>query len=343
MSERVLIANAADATISVFALEGDRLVHRATTALPGSCSTFAVDPVARLVYAFVKAEVPSIVTLRLEDSGALVELSRSACGAAMAYLELTPDGRWLLGASYHAGIGAVWPVSDGVLGTPTAEIAFPNLHCVKVTADGDHAYFVSLGAELIAQYALNEGALTPLDPPTVAGPDGSGPRHLVLSDDERDAYLVTEFSGEVVRFARDDAGRLTRAEARSIIDPDAGLAHSRFGADPRSEHLIWGADLQLAAGGRLALASERTAGTLATLVLDAAGRLGDVVALRPTEPQPRGFAVAADGTRAVVVGELSTTASLYAIGADGVLVDLDRVETGRGANWVRTVPGGDRS
>ncbi len=343
MTELVLIANAGDATISAFALEGERLVPLVTTDLPGSSSTFAVDPVARLVYAFVKADVPSIVTLALGADGTLVETSRSACGAAMAYLELTPDGRWLLGASYHAGVGAVWPVSDGVLGTPTAEIAFPNLHCVKVTADGEYAYFVSLGAELIAQYALNEGALTPLDPPTVAGPEGSGPRHLVLSADENDAYLVTEFSGEVVRFARDAAGRLTRAEALSFVDPDAGLAHSRFGADPRAEHLIWGADLHLAADGRLALASERTAGTLATLALDAAGHLRDVVALRRTEPQPRGFAVTADGTRSVVVGELSTTASVYAIGADGVLRETDRVETGRGANWVRIVPGGPRS
>jgi len=340
MSELVLIANAGDATVSVFALEGDQLVHRATTPLPGSSSAFAVDPVARLVYASVKGDVPSIVTLRLDDSGALVESSRTASGAPMAYLELTPDGRWLLGASYHAGVGVVWPVGDGVLGTRASEIAFPNLHCVKVTADGGHAYFVSLGAGLIAQYALDEGALTPLDPPTVPGPERSGPRHLVLSDDESDAYLVTEFSGEVVRFARDAAGRLTRAEARSIVDPDAGLAHSRFGADPRSEHLIWGADLHLAAGGRLALASERTAGTIASLALDASGRLGEMVALRPTEPQPRGFAVTGDGTRAVVVGELSTTAILYAVGADGVLTGLDRAETGRGANWVRIIPGG---
>jgi 6-phosphogluconolactonase len=332
----VLIANAGDSTISSFALDADRLRPLATTPVAGSCSTFAVDARRNLVYAGVKGDPPAILTLTLDRAtGRLTQVGRKACGGALHYLELTPGGALLLGASYHAGAGAVWPVAAGVLADPSAEIRFPNLHCVKTTADGAFAYFVSLGAELIAQYALYAaGALTPLEPATAPGPAGSGPRHLTLSADERDAYLITEFSGEVVRYARSASGRLTAAESLSIVDPAAGLGHSRFGADPRAEHLIWGADLHLARGGAFLLASERTAGTLATVHLDG-GVLREVVALRPTEPQPRGFAVAPDGVHVVAVGELSTEAALYRLGEDGVLADADRVETGSGANWVR--------
>lgn len=346
MNAVVLIANSDDDTIATLALDDGRLRPLATTPLPGSSSTFAVDAARRLVYAGVKSGFepdaargegsPAILTLVLGADGVLSELARTPWADPMVYLALTPDGRTLLGASYHGGSGVVWPAEDGVLRAPTAELRFPNVHSVALSPDGAHAYYVSLGDDLIAQYALSAGGiLSPLDPLAAPAPAGSGPRHLVLSADGRSAYLVTEFSGEVIRFDRDQAGRLTPAESVSIVDPDAGLRHSRYGADPRAEHLIWGADVHLAAGGRYLLASERTANTIATIELDAHGRLGPVVALRRTEPQPRGFGVSPDGEWVVAVGELSDSAALYRVETDGRLTDADRVPTGRGANWVR--------
>lgn len=335
----VLIANATDHTISAYALRDDALEPLATTQLPGSCSTFAVDAARDLVYAGVKGEPPTVLTLRLDrTSGVLTEIGRRDAPAAQTYLALTPDGGLLLGASYSGDWGGVWPVDDGRLGAPAAEVRFPRLHCVTVSGDARHAYFVSLGADLVAQYGLApDGALTPLEPATAAAPAGSGPRHLVLDAAGRDAYLVTEFSGEVIRLTRDAAGRLTPVEAASIFDPDAGLRPSRLGADPRTENLIWGADVHLAGGGRFVLASERTAGTVATLARDADGRLGPMVALRATEAQPRGFTVTADGSRVVVVGERATDAALYRVEDDGSLSDLHHVDAGRGANWVRVL------
>lgn len=341
----VLIANAGDATISAFALGGDALRPLATTALPGSCSTFAVDGARDLVYAGIKAgpgaDEPQILTLALDRaSGTLAERSRRPAGGPPTFLELTRDGSVLLGASYAAGRGFAWPVRDGVLGEPASEVSFANLHCVRASADGRFAYVVSLGDNRVAQYALDAaGALTPLDPPTEDAPEGCGPRHLILDAEGTSAYVVTEFSGEVIRYARDPrTGRLTREEAVSIVDREAGLRHSRLGADPTAEHLIWGADLHLARGGQFLLASERSASTLATVDLASGGHLNEVIALRPTEAQPRGFAVTPDGTRVVAVGERSTFAALYRVTPTGELTDLDRAETGAGANWVRVLP-----
>ena len=328
-----LVANAGDATVSTFRVGDDSLTLLATTPLSGASSALAVDEGRDLVYAAVKGTPPALVTLRLDrTSGVLTEVARAALEQPLAYVEVAHGGRVVLGASYHGGTGYTWRATDGELGEVVSRIAHPHLHCIVAAAG--HAYAVSLGADLVAQYALSDtGVLTPLDPPTVSLPAGSGPRHLALDAAGSHAFLVTEFSAEVFRLARDaGSGALTVLESVAIADPVAALAPSRFGADPRAEHLVWGADVHVA--GPFVVASERTASTLAVLPRDGDGRLGAPVSLTATEAQPRGFAVTPDGARVLAVGELSTALARSRLGAGGRRTPLDRAETGRGANWV---------
>lgn len=344
MSDLVLIANAGDGSVSALRLHrGDAPgleVLATTTGLEG-CGTFAVDAARDLVHAAYKGERPGVATLRLDRrTGALTEIARRDAEDSQTYLSLAHDGTVLLGASYGGASGRVWPVEhDGGqvrLAAPAARIGFANLHCV-VTAEaagGTVAYFVSLGEDLVAQYSLSaDGTLAPLDPPTVAAPVGSGPRHLVV--DGRHAYVVTEFSGEALRFDRAADGTLSLAGAVGVVDPRHGLRHSRLGADPVAEHLVWGADLHRA--GAWLITSERSSSELASVPVDAAGGLGPPVRFTPTQPQPRGFGVTADGRYLVSVGERSTLAELLRVEDDGRLVPLGTAPVGRGPNWVRIV------
>jgi 6-phosphogluconolactonase len=156
---------------------------------------------------------------------------------------------------------------------------------VLPSPDGRFAYFVSLGADLIAQYAIADDlALVPLDPPTAAAPAGSGPRHLVIDDDtapstsdrvlRRGAALPPRHASGILGFA--GSARLRRRPGSA----------TRFGADPLAHHYIWGADLHLA-GDRL-WASERTESTLGSLAIAADGTLTDASRFTRTEQQPRG-------------------------------------------------------
>lgn len=336
----VLVTNPGDSAIATYRLEGESLEPLAVNEQLAGTGTFAVDERRDLVYAGVKGAPAGIQTLRLDrSSGVLTPLSRADVDASMTYLTLAAGGRLLLGASYGGGYGAVWPVEEsGRLGEPVARVEFPNLHCVVAT--DRHAYFVSLGADLIAQYALaSEGTLTPLEAPTVAAPAGSGPRHLVLSPDGRNAYVLTEFSGEAIRFTRDAAsGVLTRAESVAGHDTTRGLRHSVFGADPLEHHYIWGADLHLTPDGRRLLCSERTESTLTTIDVAADGHLLDPMAVTPTEHQPRGFALSPDGGLVLATGEKSRHIALSRLEEDGTLTPLTRTPTGAGANWVRAIP-----
>ena len=334
----VLVGNGKGGTISVLRLAGDELVPLMTNSVGEGCSTFAVDAPRRLVYSATKSPTPAIVTLQLDPAtGELAEIARTNVPDNPTYLTLTRGGTVLLGAFYHGGFGAVWPVDGGTLGTATAHLEYPNLHCVITDPAGLHAYYVSLGADLIAQFELDADAhLIPLTPSTVSAPAGSGPRHLILSADAEQAYLITEYSGEVIRYSRDrHTGELTEHEAVVIVNPQENLGHSRLGADPTAEHLIWGADLHLARDQRFLLASERSGSTLASVSVSAEGVLGDVVAITGTEKQPRGFGVAPDGVHVVVAGEASGAVELGSVGEDGAVASLQHLETGPGPNWVR--------
>lgn len=336
MSEIIVIANAGDGTITSLALHRDpdpRLEHLATSADVPGCSCFAVDPARDLVFAGFKGEdSPGIATLKLDrTTGKLEELARIDVEASMNYLSLSEDRSTLLGVSYSGGVGMAWPVEGDSLGQAHSHFHHRNLHAIIQA--GAFVYAPALGDDLTAQFRLDDGALVPLDPPTVAAPEGSGPRHIIAHAGS--LYLLTEFSGEAIRYVQGDDGTLTEAERVLVIDPEAELNHSRFGADPLEGHLIWGADLHVA--GRHLLTSERTSSQIASTELDADGRFGPVVAQTAVETQPRGFNVTADGRFAIVVGERSTQAALHEVEENGALTLLDRAGIGAGANWVRFI------
>lgn len=332
----VLIGNDKSGTISAFRIDDDKFMALEETRVGLGCSTFAVDSLRGVVHVATKEPHPAIVTLRLDaESGALTELSRRAVDDPLAYLAV--HGDVLLGASYHGGWGASWRVGDNGVGPVVSLLRNRNLHASVFDPKGRNAYFVSLGDDVVAQFAVDSRAqLAELQEALVKCPKGSGPRHLIVRPDGRSAYLLTEFGGEAIRFDRSEGGALTKAETAPAYNTEAGLKHSEIGRDPRAHHLIWGADLVLADGNRWLLCSERTESTIAAIELAPNGHFTDRIVLSRTEDQPRGMTASPDGSRVIVVGERSDHASLYRL-EEGALVQLDRVATGTGPNWVRFV------
>ena len=336
MSCLAFVADATDGTVTTFSLDDDAVLRRlAISEIGPGCSSLVVDAERRQLHASVKGDPPAIVTCRIDDDGHLKPVSRRQVESSVSYLALSPDGSTMLAASYGGGFGISMPVDDAGVGEVVSRIDHPHMHSCAVGPEGRTAYFVSLGADLIAQCALDGATLTPLDPPTAAAPTGSGPRHLVLTRDGAHVYVMTEFSGDVLHYSRSDQGVLALVGQVAAFAPDRGLRPSRLGADPIADHLIWGADLHLSLDERTCWASERSESTLATLRIDADGTPHPAERFTPAEKQPRGFAVSPDGRYLLCAGEKSTTVSLFRITPDGGLAASGQVETGRGANWVR--------
>ena len=323
----MLVSNSTAGTISGVCLEEDgALTLLSVNSFDGKTGPFVIH--GEIVYVSVGGDAPALVTCELVGTD-LFELSRLRIPAPLTYLIITPDETALLGVSYAQGAGWIWPLEDGRPSPATDEIRHENLHCVVVD---DEAHFVSLGEDLIAHYRLESGKLIPAENPVTQLTEGVGARHLILAGEN--AYLVTEYTGELVRFSRED-GRFVLEESTSIVDPSAGLSVSRFGADPKAEPLIWGSDLHLSADGKWLLASERSGSTVASVRLNEDGKFASAAVFSPVDRQPRGFWVNDDGA-VLVAGEASGELSSYAVLDDGRLHHFSTVKTAPGPNWVRT-------
>ena len=332
-----LVGNSKDGTVTTLRVADGALTEVATTSVaPGL--PLAVDRARSLVYAGT-SDPRGVSVLRLLPTGALEPVGSYPAHGASVYLTLSSDGGLLFSASYHDHLGEVWRVAeDGVLTPVGGPILRQNMHSVQLSADDRFAYFVSLREDLVAQFAVGaDGVLTPLDPPVVAAPEGSGPRHLIFDETQTSLYVNTEYSGEALRYRRDPStGVLVAAEAVTNIPADRGLSHSRFGAKPREEDLIWCSDLHLSTDGRRLYSAERTRGTITAVDVAADGTLGAVTAHSDVVAQPRHFVVLPDDTL-LVASEIDRVAALYRPDADGALTEIARADVGLGANWIELV------
>lgn len=332
MSELVSITCSTDGTIHSYEFDERGIRPLSVAEVGKGVSAMALASPTR-AYVAVK-DGPAVVTLDLDEEGEAPiwrEVARTTTEGHQTAMAISSDGRFLLGANYSEGVGAVWPILGDELGKPTARVEFANLHCV--IAVDEHVYFVSLGDDLVAGYSLSAtGRLEPLEVPTVEAPAGSGPRHVVASADGANLYVVTEFSGQVIRYSRDAAtGQLTPRQLVTAHATDRGLGHSIFGADPLEHHFIWGADVHLV-GDEWLVASERTESTLSVLPVASDGSLGEQVAVVGTQQQPRGFITSGD--LVVCPGEKSDQVSLFRLD-EGRLELVGTAPCGLGGNWAR--------
>ena len=174
------------------------------------------------------------------------------------------------------------------------------------------------------------------------------PRHIIISSDNRFAYLLNELTAEVTTLALDaGSGQLKPVGTAKAVPPDSklvpGMPRGAVGtpganqAPRNTDNDVWASDLHLTPDGRFLYAAERTNASITGFSVDGATGKLTYVSSTPTEKQPRGFAIDPSGRFMVVSGELSQTLSSYAIGADGGLRHIGSYAGGKGANWVEIV------
>ena len=208
----------------------------------------AFSPNKRFAFAINEANPPDSKVLSFgisPENGALTPIDSVQSGAlGSPHLAVHPSGRWLVVAHYGreadewtGGSTVSIPIErDGTLGEAGPLNFGPddhrcvNGHQVVFTARGNHVFVPCLGSDSIVQLEFAGGELSLNDPPEVRVAEGSGPRHLALSPDQRHAYLLTEFGGTIIWFDLDAAsGVLTEmgtVQATLNPIPEGGEAWS---------------------------------------------------------------------------------------------------------------------
>src|SRR5229473_5844996 len=351
----VYVSNAEDGDIGMYTLKQDGSLQpgeRFKAEKPVMPMTVSADK--RFLVAGVRSKPFSAYTYTIDrGTGALKLVGTGPLAESFPYIHLERSGRYLLGASYGAHLVSVNPVgADGRVGEPMQVIPTArNAHAIRTDNTNRFVFVPHLGTDQVFQFLFDEksGRLTANTPPVLQLKQGTGPRHLIVSPDNRFVYLLNELTGTINTLSLDaSAGTLKELDSVSVLPPDtklvAGAPRGAVGTPganqvPRNtDNDIWASDLHLTPNGRFLYAAERTSSTLGAFRVDTASGKLTYLGSTPTEKQPRGFNIDPTGRFAVVPGELSDKISSYAIDAEtGALKPIGRYPTGKGANWVEIV------
>ena len=347
----VYVSNAEDGNIGMYAMESDGTLKPGPRVPAGKIvMPMAVSPDKRFLFAAIRTKPFSAVTYAIDPkSGTLKELSRGPLAESLPYISVDKTGRFLLGAGYGGNVISVNTIGkDGQVGIPQQVIPTArNPHCIITDRTNHYVYVPHLGSDQIFQFVFDEttGKLTANTPPVVQIKSGYGPRHLIISGDNRFAYLVTELKAMVITLAIDQkTGLLSVVSEVSALPPGSKLKPGAprvpvgMGEPERDvSNDIWASDLHLTPDGKFLYVAERTSSMLAAFSVDGSTGKLTYLSSTPVEKQPRGFRIDPNGKYIVVSGELSDTISVYKIETNGALTMLKKYPTGKDSNWVEIV------
>lgn len=175
----------------------------------------------RLIYAVGEdAGLSSTINVIRREEGDSLALVGSVptFGGAPCYINLSPDGRYVLTSNYLGGNVTIYRLdADGMpTGKPqvlefakgkpsTQSEGEPRLHSVTFTPDARLLLAADLGTDRVHVFPLNASTdSTLVDPANMSDvtlTDNSGPRHIVYKGDK--AYVINEISGQATVMQRE--------------------------------------------------------------------------------------------------------------------------------------------
>src|SRR6266481_5082460 len=226
----VYVSNAEDGDIGMYTLQADGSLQpgqrfKATKLV----MPMAVSPDKRFLIAAVRSKPFQAYSYSIDkSSGALNLVGTGTLAESYPYIALDRSGRFLLGASYGANQVGVNPVgADGRVGDPLQVIPTArNAHSIRTDNSNRFVFVPHLGTDQVFQFRFDEksGRLTANTPPVLQLKQGTGPRHLVVSRDNRFIYVLNELTGTVTTLALDPStGLLSEHDSVAVLPPETKL------------------------------------------------------------------------------------------------------------------------
>ena len=284
-----------------------------------------LDPARRTLYTTCEitgADRSSVAAFSVNDGGLAARGIQPTGGNEACHASLSPDGRFLLVATYNGANppGApdaavtVYPMASGTPGAAIARVSHegsgPNrerqtaahAHCVIASPDGRFVYVADLGMDRLVVYALGtDGSLTPKPENDYALPPGLGPRHLVFHPDGRLLFLVSELIPTVMSLA---------------VDPTTGVLSPRSSVPiaPPGDGIVQPAGIVLTPDARFLFVSLRVSNDILGLAVDArTGALTQTGRWPSGGATPRDLALSPSGRHLLVANQDSDAISVFRV------------------------------
>ncbi|HEY6077597.1 MAG TPA: beta-propeller fold lactonase family protein [Polyangiaceae bacterium] len=260
-------------------------------------------------------------------TGKLTKLSEVWSGGGNT-VSVVPSrsGKTLLTASSSTAEGrvAVIPVSEsGELAEPSdSQIAGKNAHGLVQSVDGQFVWVACRGDDNVAQYRFDEaaGKLAALPGPSVPVQRPSGPRRMAVHPTLGVAYVILDWSGEIISYRFGADGQLGSPATVSIF-PKGKAPTSKAGA-------MTAAELEVSADGKTVYASTRTAECQSIAILKVDATTGRLTLVANEEAGglikgPRHFMLSRDNLHLIVANQDNDTLLAFQVSpADGSLTLL---------------------
>lgn len=282
----------------------------------------------RYLYAVVKeGELGGVAAFAInENNGDLEPLNRIVSeGASPCHVSTDQATGYVYSANYHRGTVESYLVNpaNGSLDSKVSTIQHtgsgpderqekPHTHYAAPTPDGKYVIAVDLGIDKVITYEMNEGVLNEVSSTSVK--PGSGPRHLTFHPNGQIAYLMTEFSSEVIVFNyRSEDGSLTELQTISTIPGDFVENNQ-------------GSAIHISSDGRFVYAGNRGHNSIAVFSVDQdSGKLALVEITSSEGNWPRDFTL--DPTEKFIVSSNQESNNLVLYSRDGVTGKLQVIQS----------------
>jgi 6-phosphogluconolactonase len=158
-----------------------------------------------------KGELGGVAAFSIEANGELSAINEQAVeGSPPCHISVDSKNRYVFTANYHKGNveshnldsneGFVQPAVSSIKhegSGPDHRQEKPHTHYAGLTPDEKYLAVVELGTDALISYKVNEdGTLEKASLLPIKA--GSGPRHLAFHPNGKYAYIMTEFSSEVI-------------------------------------------------------------------------------------------------------------------------------------------------
>ena len=235
----------------------------------------------------------------VKSTGDLTPINSAAnAGASPCHLDVSPDGKSLMTASYSDGVFAQYTISEnGQItlknryqnegsGPNTQRQTSPHAHAITFSSDGKFAFGVDLGADEV----LTINAETAKTVHQSKTPPGSGPRHIALHPNGQFAYVNGELDNTVITYRIGKDGSLTQLQVLSTLPAD-------FSGNSAT------AEILVHPTGNFVYVSNRGHDSVAIYKTSSQGTL-TLVEIKPLGlNNPRGMDISPDGSWLVVGGQ----------------------------------------